>query len=168
MDRQQKEALVSKVRNDLTQSSIIIVTSQVGLTVSEVSDLRRKLRDTGASFKVLKNTLAQIAVKDTSVSEIGKFLKGPTALAYSSDPAGLAKIVVNFANGNEKISVLGGVYNSDMLSASDIKVLATLPSLDELRGKIIGLISAPATKLATLLQEPAARIARVLHQKSKS
>jgi large subunit ribosomal protein L10 len=168
MDRQQKEALVSKVRNDLTQSSIIIVTSQVGLTVSEVSDLRKKVRDAGASFKVLKNTLAQIAVKDTDVAGIGKFLKGPTALAYSSDPASLAKVVVNFANGNEKMSVLGGIYNSGVLSASDVKILATLPSLDELRGKIVGLISAPATKLATILQEPAARIARVLQQKSKS
>lgn len=164
MDRSQKEQLVSAVRDSLDGASVIIVTQQSGMTVAQSTALRREMRQAGADFKVLKNTLARIAVKGTRVDGITSMLVGPTALAYSEDPIAAAKVVAKFAN--DQLKIVGGFLNGQLLDAAGVKALATLPSLDELRAKIIGVISAPATKLATLSQEPAARIARVLAAKS--
>jgi large subunit ribosomal protein L10 len=165
MDRTQKEALVADIRGRLESAAVVVVARQSGLTVEEVTQLRRDMRAANAEFKVLKNTLAQIAVKGTKLEGLTEMLGGPTALAYSSDPVAAAKALVTFANKNDKIQVVGATLDGKVLKTADVKALATLPSLDELRSKIIAVISAPATKLATLLQEPGARVARVISAK---
>ena len=165
MDRSQKEDLVSEMRECLERASVVVVTRQVGLTVAEVTDLRRRMRESQAEFKVLKNTLAQIAVKGTQLEGISPMLQGPTALAYSADPVGAAKAAVKYANDNEKFVVVGGYMDGQVLSAASVKALAALPSLDVLRSTLMALIQAPATKLAVLLKEPGTRVARVLSAK---
>ena len=165
MDRTQKEQLVSDMRDSLQQASVVIVTQQTGLTVAQATTLRREMREAGAEFKVLKNTLARIAVKDTALEGITSMLVGPTALAYSADPIAAAKVVAKFANSNDKLKIVGGFLNGQTLSEAGVKSLATLPSLDELRSKIIAVISTPATRLAIVSKEPAARVARVLAAK---
>lgn len=166
MDRMQKEALVASMRSKLESSSLVVVARQSGLTVEEVTGLRRNMRAANAEFKVLKNTLAQIAVKGTKLEGLTEMLVGPTTLAYSVDSIAAAKTLVEFANKNDKIEVVGACLDGKVLKKAEVKALATLPSLDELRGKLIAIISAPATKLATLLQEPAARVARVISAKN--
>lgn len=166
MDRSQKEELVATMRATLQEASLVVVTQQVGLTVSEVTTLRRQMREANSEYKVMKNTLAHIAVQGTRAEGIAPFLTGPMALAYSADPISAAKVAAKFANTNNKLKVVGGVLNGQVLDAAGVNALATLPSLDELRAKIIGLVVAPATKLATILQEPAARVARVISAKS--
>ena len=166
MNRTQKEDLVSELKTRVEASSLIVVTRQKGLTVSEVSNLRRQMREAGADFKVYKNTLAEIAVKGTKAESLAGYLSGPTALAFSVDPIAAAKAAFKFANTNDKLQILGGVMDGKELSAADVKTLATLPSLDELRAKLLGLISAPATKIAMVLKEPGTRVARVLNAKA--
>ncbi|MCX7344001.1 MAG: 50S ribosomal protein L10 [Proteobacteria bacterium] len=166
MDRMQKEALVSDMRQRLESSTLVVVARQSGLTVDEVTKLRRDMRDVSAEFKVLKNTLAQIAVKGTKLDGLTGMLTGPTVLAYSVDPIAAAKALVTFANKNDKIKVVGACLDGKVLNEAEVKALATLPSLDELRGKLVAIISTPATRLAILLKEPAARIARVLAAKN--
>jgi len=166
MDRMQKEALVSDMRQRLESSTLVVVARQSGLTVDEVTKLRRDMRDASAEFKVLKNTLAQIAVKGTKLDVLTSMLTGPTVLAYSVDPIAAAKVLVNFSNKNDKIKVVGACLDGKVLNEAEVKALATLPSLDELRGKLVAIISTPATRLAILLKEPAAQIARVLTAKN--
>jgi large subunit ribosomal protein L10 len=166
MDRMQKEALVADMRQRLESSTLVVVARQSGLTVDEVTKLRRDMRTEKAEFKVLKNTLAQIAVKGTKLEGLTGMLTGPTALAYSVDPIAAAKALVTFSNKNDKIKVVGACLDGKVLNEAEVKALATLPSLDELRSKLIAVISAPATKLAILLKEPAARVARVLAAKN--
>jgi large subunit ribosomal protein L10 len=165
MDRAQKEQLVSEMRTRLQEAGLVVVTRQVGLTVDEVSDLRGKVREAQAEYKVMKNTLAQIAVKDTSLEGVSSMFNGPTAVAFSKDPIAAAKAVVQFASKNEKLTIVGGYMDGQVLSAANVKTLASLPSLDELRAKLIGVLVAPATKIATILQEPASRVARVIAAK---
>ena len=124
------------------------------------------MRAASAEFKVLKNTLAQIAVKETKLDGLTGMLVGPTVLAYSVDPIAAAKVLVTFANKNDKIQFVGACLDGKVLNAAEVKALATLPSLVELRGMLIAVINAPATKLAILLKEPAARIARVISAKN--
>lgn len=166
MNRDSKTQLVLDIRESLDKASLIVVAQQVGMTVDQSTKLRREMKEQGAEFKVLKNTLARIAVKDTRFESVSSLLSGPTALAYSEDPIAAAKVIAKFAGSNEQLKIVGGYLNGQVLNEASIKALATLPSLDELRAKIIGVISAPATKLATLLQEPASRMARVLAAKA--
>ena len=166
MDRMQKEALVADMRQRLESSTLVVVARQSGLTVDEVTKLRRDMRAASAEFKVLKNTLAQIAVKETKLEGLTGMLSGPTVLAYSADPIAAAKVLVTFANKNDKIKVVGACLDGKVLNEAEVKALAILPSLDELRGMLIAVINAPATKLAILLKEPAARIARVISAKN--
>ena len=161
MDRSEKEQLVSSLRQGLAESNLIIVTQQTGLTVAEVSDLRRQIREAGAQYKVAKNTLARLAVAGTDNESINVLFSGPTALAYSKDPVAAAKVTIKFANSNEKLKVVGGILNGKVLNGKDIETLSKLPSLDELRAKIIGIISTPATRVAGILQAPAGQLARV-------
>lgn len=168
MNRSQKEDLVGELKSRIDESSLVVVTRQTGLTVSEVTNLRRDMRTAGANFKVYKNTLTEIAVKGTKAECLTEYLSGPTALAFAKDPIATVKAAMKFANSNEKFQVLGAILDGKLLNASDVKVLATLPSLDELRSKLIGLISAPATKLAILSKEPASRVARVIQARSAS
>lgn len=161
MDRQNKEQLISSMRQVLASSSLVVVTHQSGLTVSEVSELRRKVREAGASYKVLKNTLARLALFDTDHSELSEIMKGPTALAFSEDPVAAAKAVAEFAKKNDKLSIVGGSMGQGAMDATAIQALAKLPSLDELRAKLIAMLQAPATKVAGVLQAPAGQLARV-------
>ena len=161
MDRSEKEALVSALNARLSESSLVVVTTQSGLTVAESTDLRRRVRDAGASYKVTKNRLAKLALKGTKFEGLGSLCTGPTAMTLSLDPVAAAKVCVEFAKKNEKLTIVGGALGAQMLDPDGIKALATLPSLDELRGKLVGLLQAPATKVAGMVQAPAAQLARV-------
>ena len=162
MDRSQKEELVTHMRDTLQQAASVIVAKQTGLTVAEVTQLRRNMRGAGAEFKVLKNTLAHIAFKGTDLEKMSSLFEGPTALGYSKDPVAAAKVLSKFAESNEKLLIIGGYLAGQVLDAKGVKSLANLPSLDELRGKIVGVLAAPATKIALLAKEPASRVARVM------
>lgn len=168
MDRRTKEAFVSSLRQELEASQLVIVTQQSGLTVDEVSKLRRQMREAGAEFKVSKNTLSRLAVVGTKNEALTSFLSGPTALAFSKDPIAAAKVSVAFASGNDKLKVIGGSLDGKALDVKDIETLAKLPSLDELRAKIIGVISTPATRVAGVIQAPTGQLARVFGAYSKS
>lgn len=168
MDRSEKEQLVSTLREGLLESSLVVVSHQTGLTVAQVSDLRRQMREAGAQFKVAKNTLARLAVAGTENEGLTSLLSGPTTLAYSKDPVAAAKISVKFANDNDKFNVVGGMLNGKVLGPKDIETLSKLPSIDELRAKIIGVISTPATRIAGVVQAPAGQLARVFSAYSKT
>ncbi len=162
MIRSEKLNVVSSMREHLQESTLVVVTSQSGLTVTEVSNLRDKMRSSGSRYKVLKNTLARLAVKDTKCEGITDLLNGPTALAYSQDPVAAARVAVEFSESNEKLTVLGGCLGDKVLNANEVKALAKLPSLDELRAKILGVLLAPASQIARISREPAAQLARVI------
>jgi large subunit ribosomal protein L10 len=162
MDRTQKSETVAELNRTFAETSVVIITRNLGLTVAQSTDLRTKMRDAGARYKVAKNRLARIAIEGTSYTGIGDLLTGPTALSTSADPVAPAKVIVDFAKTNDKLEIVGGAMGEILLDVNGVKALATLPSLDELRAKIVGLIVAPATKLATITQAPAAQIARVL------
>jgi large subunit ribosomal protein L10 len=166
MDRSGKEELVSQMRDTLQQATSVIVARQTGLTVAEATQLRRDMRGAGAEFKVLKNTLAQIAVKGTNLEAMNHYLQGPTALGYSQDPVAAARVLSKFADSNDKLSIVGGYLDGQVLDVQAVKALANLPSLNELRSKILAVINTPATKLAILAKEPARRIAYVLAARS--
>ena len=168
MNRSEKEQLVSSLREGLLESSLIVVSHQTGLTVAQALDLRRKMREAGAQFRVAKNTLARLAVAGTENEGITPLLSGPTTLAYSKDPVAAAKISVKFANDNDKFNVIGGILNGKLLDAKDVEALSKLPSIDELRAKIIGIISTPATRVAGIVQAPAGQLARVFSAYGKT
>lgn len=161
MDRTQKELLVAELHETFKAANLVVVTTQSGMTVGEVSDLRNQMRDVGASYKVTKNSLAQLAVKGTDFEHLADHFTGPTAIAFSEDTVAAAKAVVKFGKSNEKITVVAGAMGALGLDANSVKALASLPSLDELRGKLVGLLQAPATKVAGTLQAPAGQLARV-------
>jgi len=161
VDRAKKQAMVAELQETFESNNLVVLTHQSGLTVAEVSELRKQMRDAGGSFKVTKNRLAKIALKGTKFEGLADQFTGPTAIAVSTDPVAAAKITVEFANKNEKLQIVCGSLETEALDANAVKALATLPSLDELRGKLIGLIQAPATKIAGVLQAPAGQLARV-------
>jgi len=161
VDRSKKEALVAELHETFEASSLVVVTSQSGLTVAEVSDLRQKMRDAGAGYKVTKNTLAKLALKGTKFEHLDEVFTGTTAIAFSKDPVAAAKVVADYRKSNEKISIVAGGLDGTGLDAAQVDALAKLPSLDELRSKLIGVLQAPATKVAGVLQAPAGQLARV-------
>jgi large subunit ribosomal protein L10 len=161
MDRSQKADLVDQLKQVFSETSVVVVTRNHGLSVDQSTDLRNKMRDAGAQFKVAKNRLALIALEGSRYKPIGDLLKGPTALATSTDPVAAAKIAVEFAKTNDKLEIVGGAMGDTVLDVNGIKALAELPSLDELRGTLIGLIQAPATKIARTVSEPGAQLARI-------
>jgi large subunit ribosomal protein L10 len=163
MDRSQKEALVKQMRKELSAATTVIVVQQNGLTVEEVSNLRRQIRENGSTYRVLKNTIARLAVRDTCIASIEPFFEGPTAVAYANDPVSAAKVIAKFSKTNPKISVLGGILEGKILNKTQIQFLADLPSVDELRARIVGLITAPATKIARVIQEPVGQLARLMN-----
>lgn len=162
MDRSEKTELVSSLRGTFENASIVVVAHYIGLNVDDMGDLRSKMREAGASFKVTKNRLTRLALEGTPYDQIGDLFTGPTAIAYSDDPVAPAKVAVEFAKKNDKLVVLGGAMGDVRLDVDGIKQLATLPSLDELRGKIVGMLNTPATRVAGVLQAPAGQVARVL------
>jgi large subunit ribosomal protein L10 len=161
MDRSQKADLVAELKNVFTETSVVVITRNLGLSVAQSTDLRLKMRDAGAQFKVAKNRLAKIALEGTRYTPISDLLTGPTALATSTDPVAAAKVAVDFAKTNDRLEIVGGAMGDTLLDVAGIKALAELPSLDELRAKIVGLIQAPATKIARTVSEPGAQLARV-------
>ena len=161
MDRAEKERLVAELNQILQDMTLVVVTQQSGLTVAEATDLRRRIRAAGASFKVSKNRLARLALEGTKFQALQSLLTGPTAMAYSADPVAAAKVCVEFAKKNDKLTIIGGALGEQALDVDGVKALAMLPSLDELRGKIVGLLQAPAVKLAGVTQAPAGQLARV-------
>ena len=161
MDRSQKADLVDELKNVFNETSVVVITRNNGLSVAQSTDLRLKMRDAGAQYKVAKNRLALIALDGTRYSPIGDLLKGPTALATSTDPVAAAKVAVDFAKMNDKFEIVGGAMGDTVLDVDGIKALAALPSLDELRAKLVGLIQAPASKIARTVNEPGAQLARV-------
>ena len=162
MDRSQKTDAVAQLNDVFNAAGVVVVTRNLGLTVDQSTDLRTKMRDAGATYKVAKNRLAKLALKDTDYAGLEPFLTGPTALAYSEDAVAAAKAVVDFAKSNDKIEIVGGSMGAQVLDEAGIRALASMPSLDELRGKIVGLINAPATKIARVINEPASKLARVV------
>jgi len=163
VDRSQKEKLVATLHAALSETSCFVITHQKGLTVAEVTVLRRQMRAAGASFKVTKNTLASLAIAGTKFEQLAPLFVGPTAIAYSRDPVAAAKVAVEFAKKNEKLQIIGGALDEKQLDAEGIKALATMPSLDELRGKIIGVLQAPASRIVGVLQAPGGQLTRVLN-----
>ena len=161
MDRSQKADLVAELKTVFSETSVVVVTRNLGLTVAQSTDLRLRMRDAGAQFKVAKNRLALIALDGTRYSPIGDLLKGPTALATSGDPVAAAKVAVDFAKTTDRFEIVGGAMGSTVLDIEGIKALAALPSLDELRATIVGLVQAPASKIARTINEPGAQLARI-------
>ncbi|WP_010545004.1 50S ribosomal protein L10 [Sphingomonas elodea] len=162
MDRSQKADAVAELNRTFNEVGVVVVTRNRGMTVKQSTDLRNKMRAAGATYKVSKNKLAKIATQGTDYAVLADLLTGPTALSTSVDPVAAAKVVAEFAKTNDKLEIVGGAMGSVLLDPAGVQALASLPSLDELRGKLVGLIAAPATKLATVTQAPAAQIARVL------
>ena len=161
MDRAEKKELVAELNGVFKASSVVVVAHYSGLTVAQLQSLRKQMRAAGASVQVAKNRLAKIALEGTDVASIGSLLKGPTLIAYSDDPVAAPKVAVAFSKESDKFVILGGAMGKTVLNPEAVKALATLPSLDELRAKIVGLVQAPATKLAQLATAPAAKLARV-------
>ncbi len=161
MDRTEKREFVSSLASVFAETSMVVVTQNKGLTVAEVSDLRRKMRAGGSTFKVAKNRLAALALDGTPFDGIKPMLKGPTALAWSRDPVAVAKTAVDFAKTNEKFVVIGGALGTQTLDAAGVRALADLPSLDTLRARLVGMLQTPATRVASVLQAPAGQLARV-------
>ena len=166
MNRAQKQASIESVNATLKAANIALVVHNNGLTVAQMSELRRKMRDVGAEFKVSKNRLAKLAAKDTQYEGISDLLKGPSAIATSADPVSIAKGLVDFAKTNDKLVIIGGAYGSQKLDLKAVESLAKLPSLNELRAKIVGMLQTPATRIATVLQAPGSQIARVISAKA--
>ncbi len=161
MDRSQKAESVASLNASIAEAGVVVVTRNLGLTVAQSTVLRGKVREAGATYKVAKNRLAKLAIQDTDYVGLDEFLTGPTALAVSADPVAAAKAVVEFAKTNDKLEIVGGSMGSLVLNADGVKALASMPSLDELRATVIGLVQAPATKIAQLATAPAAKLARV-------
>lgn len=162
MLRAEKAQVIDELGSVFKDTGVVVVTHYKGLTVAEISDLRSKMRAAGASFRVTKNKLAQRALDGTSFAGIAPLFKGPTAIAFSKDPAAAPKIVSEFAKKNEKLQIVGGGLSGTLLDAASVRALAELPSLDQLRGKLIGLLNAPASRLVGLLQAPGGQVARAL------
>lgn len=168
MDRSQKAESVASLNAVFSEVGVVVVTRNLGLTVAQSTQLRTKIREAGASYKVAKNRLAKLAIQNTDYTGIGDLLTGPTAIAASVDPVAAAKVVVEFAKTNDKLEIVGGSMGAQVLTPEGVKALASMPSLDELRAKLIGLVQAPATKIAQLSTAPAAKLARVFGAYAKA
>jgi len=162
VDRAEKQESIGELKEVFKTAGAVVVSHYAGLTVAQMSTLRRQARAAGATVKVAKNRLAKIALEGTDVASIGSLLKGPTVITYSKDPVAAPKVVSDFAKANEKFAILGGAMGKTSLSPDNVRALAALPSLDELRAKIVGLVQAPATKIARVVSAPAGKLARVV------
>ena len=167
VNRNEKTDLVNTLHNTFEGSTSVVIVHCAGLTVAESTDLRSKMREGNCKFKVTKNRIARIALKDTKYQHMETMFSGPTAIGSSEDPVMAAKILVDFAKNNEKLVIIGGGLEDKQLSKIDVEALAKLPSLNDLRGKLVGLLQAPATKLLRVILEPASQVLRTISQKSK-
>ena len=162
MDRTEKVQMVENLNGVFSSATVVVVTHYSGLTVSEMTTLRNQMAESGADFRVIKNRLAKIALKGTPCEGLQDLLSGPTAIAFSEDPVAAPKVTATFSKKNEKLVILGGAMGDTLLDVQSVKALAELPSLDELRGQLVGMISTPATRIAGVLQAPAGQLARVI------
>jgi large subunit ribosomal protein L10 len=162
VERAQKQRLVETLHQDLADTACVVVTHQSGMTVAEATQLRRQMRAAGARFRVTKNRLAKRAFDGTPFAGLAPLFTGPTAIAFSHDPVAAAKVAVEYANRNDKLTIVGGGLAGQVMDVAGVKELAGLPSLDELRARLIGILVAPATRVASVLQAPAGQVARVL------
>ena len=167
MEKAKKAEVVEDLNQVFSKAGSVVVAHYSGMTVAQMSDLRTRMRAAGASFRVSKNRLAVLALKGTPVEGISHLFKGPTGIAVSDDPIAASKVAVAYAKDNNKLVILGGSVGVTTLDVNGVKALASLPSLDELRGKIVGLLVAPATKIAGIVQAPAGQLARVIGAYSK-
>jgi len=163
VDRAEKQELVTHLNGVFSTAGVVVVAHYTGLTVTELTDLRARMGEVGASFKVTKNRLAKLALDGTPMAGIADLFTGPTAIAYSDDPVAAPKIATKFAKENQKLVILGGAMGETVLDANGVKQLADMPSIDELRAKIVGMINTPATRIAGVVQAPAGQLARVLN-----
>jgi large subunit ribosomal protein L10 len=166
VNRQEKAELIETLQSTLNESTTVVVTHQVGMTVAESSNLRAKMREAGAGFKVTKNRIAKLALKGTRYEDLDDMFTGPTAIGTSADPVAAAKALVAFAKDNDKLTIVGGSMDGKILDKAGVEALAKMPSLDELRGTLVGLLQAPAAKLARVAQAPAGKVARVMQARS--
>ena len=167
MNRNEKTDLVNNLHDTFDNAASVVIVHCIGLTVEESTNLRTKMRNEKCNFKVTKNRIARIALKDTKYQHMDSMFKGPTAIGSSSDPVMAAKILVDYAKENEKLVIIGGGLEDKALSKIDVEALAKLPSLNDLRGKLVGLLQAPASKILRLSVEPASQVLRTISQKSK-
>ena len=167
MNRNEKTDLVNNLHDTFDNAASVVIVHSIGLTVEESTNLRTKMRNQNCNFKVTKNRIARIALKDTKYQHMDSMFKGPTAIGSSSDPVMAAKILVDYAKENEKLVIIGGGLEDKALSRIDVEALAKLPSLNDLRGKLVGLLQAPASKILRLSVEPASQVLRTISQKSK-
>jgi len=166
VDRAGKKELIDTLHASLKDTGTIVVAHYAGMTVAHMTEFRKRVKEAGGSVKVTKNRLAKLALKDTDAAGIIDLFKGPTVVAYSKDPVTAARISVKYAKDNDKLVILGGTMGKNVLDPQGVKALAELPSLDELRAKLIGLLNAPATKIARTVMEPGAKLARVIQAKA--
>ena len=167
MNRNEKTDLVNNLHDTFDNAASVVIVHCIGLTVEESTNLRTKMRNENCNFKVTKNRIARIALKDTKYQHMDSMFKGPTAIGSSNDPVMAAKILVDYAKENEKLVIIGGGLKDKALSRIDVEALAKLPSLNDLRGKLVGLLQAPASKILRLSVEPASQVLRTISQKSK-
>ena len=166
MDRAAKRELVAGLHEVFDNTGVVVVAHYTGLTVAQMTDYRQRMKQAGGAVKVAKNRLAKLALQDTPAAGISDLFSGPTCIAYSQDPIAAAKVAVAYAKENDKLVILGGTMGESVLDEKGVKALAELPSLDELRAKLIGLLNAPATKIARTVKEPGAKLARVIQAKA--
>ena len=167
MKRSDKKDFVEKIKDDLKKSSSIVVAHYSGLSVLDTDKLRKEMRKNGAKFKITKNRLTKLALAETQFKEIADLFSGPTAIAYSDDPVAPAKVAVNFEKINDKFKIIGGAFEGKKIERERIDFLATLQSIDEMRGKIIGVIMAPGQKIALVVKEPGGQLARLMSSRSE-
>ena len=167
MNRNEKTDLVNNLHDTFDNAASVVIVHCIGLTVEESTSLRTKMRNENCNFKVTKNRIARIALKDTKYQHMDSMFKGPTAIGSSNDPVMAAKILVDYAKENDKLVIIGGGLEDKALSKIDVEALAKLPSLNDLRGKLVGLLQAPASKILRLSVEPASQVLRTISQKSK-
>lgn len=167
MNRNEKTDLVNNLHDTFDNAASVVIVHCIGLTVEESTNLLTKMRNENCNFKVTKNRIARIALKDTKYQHMDSMFKGPTAIGSSNDPVMAAKILVDYAKENEKLVIIGGGLEDKALSKIDVEALAKLPSLNDLRGKLVGLLQAPASKILRLSVEPASQVLRTISQKSK-
>jgi large subunit ribosomal protein L10 len=168
VDRAAKQALVSTMHEVFKDTGVVVVAHNTGMVAAQSADFRKKIKEAGGKVRVVKNNLAKIAIKDTPYAGLTDLFKGPTLLAYSKDPVAAAKAANAYAKTNDKLVIIGGGMGNTVLDAKGVKALADLPSLDELRAKLIGLLNAPATKIARTVKEPGAKLARVVQAKASA
>ena len=167
MKRSDKKNFVQKLKDELSGASSVIVSHYSGLSVLETDNLRKEMRNNGAKFRVTKNRLTKIALSNTPYESITDLFTGPTAIAYSNDPVAPAKVSVNFEKKLENFKIIGGSYEGEKIDLAKINFLASLPSLDQIRGKLLGLLNAPAQKIASVVQAPGGQLARLVNARSK-